>query len=153
VKRAGAASAVIAALATTSLGCLQPVVPRPTGGEVYQGTTDPAQYRSALPRDYGGAKKKPRAAVGEACQYSFNLPPNPPTPFPGSDVVVSNLPLKRSFTILAGDAGFATAVENARQSVQGAPIYDVRADMHTTMVLSIVRRDCLEIHASAPPAK
>jgi len=37
----------------------------------------------------------------------------------------------------------------ARQSVDGALLYDVRVDLHTIAVLGIVRRDCLEVHASA----
>ena len=145
--RARAAALSSALLAST--GCALPVTPSPSGGTLYQGTTDGVQYRSALPRDVKLAPGPPRQATGLACRTSLALPPDPPTPFYGSNYAVQLLALKQPFYILWGDAGFATAMEDAQRSVQNAPLYDVRVDMHTTTVLSILRRDCLEIHAAA----
>ena len=51
--------------------------------------------------------------------------------------------------MLAGDDSYARAVRNARESVHGAAIFDVRADVHTTAVLGIWRQECTEIHALA----
>jgi hypothetical protein len=135
-----------------STGCMMPVTPSPSGGTVYQGTTDGVQYRSSLPRDIKNAAP-PLQAAGAACRYSLSFPPDPPTPFYGSQWVVQQLPLRQPLVILAGDAGYVTAMEEASRSVGGAALYDVRADMHTTAVLSLFRRDCLEIHAAAAPRR
>jgi hypothetical protein len=143
-----AAFVAFAALALASNGCMFPVSPSPSGGTLYQGTTDGVQYRSTLPRD-AKSDKPPLEASGQACRYTASFPPDPPTPFYGSQWVVQQLPLRQPLVILAGDAGFVTAMEEASRSVNGAPLYDVRADMHTITLLSVLRRDCLEIHALA----
>jgi hypothetical protein len=62
------------------------------------------------------------------------------------------LPLKPGVTVAAGDAGVAKAVAEAKRSVQDAALFDVRIDVRTTSVLSLVRRDCLEVHALAAPS-
>ncbi len=74
---------------------------------------------------------------------------SPPTPFYGSEVALQLVPLRQPLTIAAGNAGFVAAMEEARKSVNNAPLYDVRVDLHTISVLSLVRRDCLEVHATA----
>jgi hypothetical protein len=145
VKRRLSALASTLALA----GCAVPVVPSPSGGTIYQGTTDAVQYRSALPRDASRPPGPPREAYGTACHTTLTVPFSPPAPFLGSSFVLGTLPLRQPLVIAAGDAGFAAVMARARQSVQGAPLYDVRVDLHTIAVLGIVRRDCLEIHASA----
>jgi len=145
VKHASAALTV--ALGVT--GCAVPVMPSPSGGTIYQGTTDAVQYRSPQPRDVSHAPGPPREAFGTACHTTLTIPISPPTPFLGSGFALQVLPLRQPLMIMAGDAGFSAAVAKARQSVQGAALYDVRVDLHTISVLGIVRRDCLEIHASA----
>jgi hypothetical protein len=130
-------------------GCAVPVVPSPSGGTIYQGTTDAVQYRSALPRDVTHPAAPPREAYGSSCRTSLTFPISPPTPFYGSSTALQILPLRQPLAILAGNAGFASALAKARQSVQESPLYDVRVDLHTISVLGLVRRDCLEVHASA----
>jgi hypothetical protein len=142
-----AMAALVSALA--GAGCAVPVMPHPSGGTIYQGTTDAVQYRSALPRDVSRSPGPPREAHGTACRTTLTFPISPPAPFLGSSFALQVVPLRQPLAILAGDAGFATAMARARQSVEGASLYDVRVDMHTIAVLGIVRRDCLEIHASA----
>jgi hypothetical protein len=138
-----------AALALSLTGCAIPVVPSPSGGTIYQATTDVVQYRSPLPRDVSRGAGPRREAYGTSCRTTVTFPISPPTPFYFSNVALQVVPLRQPLAILAGDAGFASAMARARQSVQDAPIYDVRVDLHTISVLGLVRRDCLEIHAAA----
>jgi hypothetical protein len=51
-----------------------------------------------------------------------------------------------SFTVGAGDRGYAAAMRKAHEG----PLLDVRADLHATAVLGIWRRDCTEVHAAMP---
>jgi hypothetical protein len=149
VTRAGAALWSLSASALIFTGCATPVLPSPTGGTLFQGTTNGVQYRSALPRDVSHPPSTPREAYGQSCTTTLTFPMSPSTPFYGSDVALQVLNLRQPLALIVGDAGFAAAVANARQSVQNAPLYDVRVDLHTITVLSLYRRDCLEIHASA----
>ncbi len=126
-----------------------PVAPPVSGGTVLQATTDGIQYRSALPRDIRYLDTKPRVAFGASCHTTLTFPLSPPTPFYGSDVALQALQLQQSLQVAVGDAGFARAVEEAKRSVHDAPLFDVRVDLHTTSVLSFIRRDCLEVHALA----
>lgn len=143
--RAGAALAA----AWILCGCAVPVMPSPSAGTLYQGTTMAVQYRSPLPRDVSTPSGPPREASGATCRTSLTFPISPPTPFLFSSAALSVLPLRQPLALLVGDSGFATAMAKARQSVDGSPLYDVRVDLHTIAVLGIVRRDCLEVHASA----
>ena len=83
---AGGAALVLPLLTVTGCALPQAPVPKPDG-TVMQVTTDPLQYRSALPRDvrWGGAP--PREAYGESCSTLLSFPPSPPTVFPGSAFV------------------------------------------------------------------
>jgi hypothetical protein len=139
----------MAITALTLTGCAVPVLPAPTGGTIVQATTDGIQYRSALPRDVPHKDAKPRVAFGSSCHTTLTFPLSPPTPFYGSDVALQALQLQQSLQIAVGDAGFARAVEEAKRSVHDAPLFDMRVDLHTTSVLSFIRRDCLEVHALA----
>jgi hypothetical protein len=142
-----AMAALMSALATA--GCAVPVMPSPSAGTIYQGTSEAVQYRSALPRDVSRSPGPPRETHGTACRTTLTFPLSPPAPFLGSSFALQVVPLRQPLAILAGDAGFAKAMARASQSVDGAALYDVRVDLHTIAVLGIVRRDCLEIHASA----
>jgi hypothetical protein len=76
----------------------------------------------------------------------LSWPANPPTPFIGSAAAASLLPWP-SFSVMWGNDGYAKAAARAVESAGGGTLYDVRADVHTTAVLGIWRRECIEIHA------
>ncbi len=132
-----------------ALACAEPQSGIPViDGTVYRGTTDPMQYRSSLPRDARPANRPWLEASGEACSTTVSFPPVPPAVFLGSEALVNALPYP-SLGVAAGNDGYRRAVARARESVHGAEIFDVRADVHTTSILGIWRRDCTEVHAMA----
>jgi hypothetical protein len=108
---------------------------------------DPMQYRSPLPRDARGIPSPPRIAYGESCVVSLTFPPSPPVVFLGSATVAQLVPWN-SLEATFGDDGYAKAIARARDSVQGAPLVEVRADARLTSVLGIWTRSCIEIHAT-----
>jgi hypothetical protein len=119
------------------------------GGTVFQASVDPAQYRSTQPRDAPTrAPSRWIDAKGESCRTMLSWPVTPPTVFLGSSTVVSVLPWA-SFDILWGNDGYRAAMRLASESVGGGTLFDVRADMHTTAILGIWRRECIEVHALA----
>lgn len=131
-------------------GCAFPPLPATvTNGTLYQGTADPVQYRSPLPRDahLATASGTPRGATGQSCRTVLAFPSIPPTPFYGSNLASQLVPWQ-SLALVFGDRSYAAALGKARDSVDGAVLYDVRADMHTTAVLGIWRRECIEVHAA-----
>src|SRR5262249_22330623 len=129
------------------VGCALPQSPLPVvDGTVYQSTTDAMQYRSTQPRD--ARTSAPRHAHGQACRTMLAFPSLPPPVFMGSDYAAQYLPWS-SFVATFGNDGFVRAVANARDSVGGAEIFDVRADLRTTAVLGVWRRECVEVHALA----
>jgi len=136
----------LAALAATSVGCAIPQGTAPTPYALLHSTRDPAQYRSANPRDVQAPPKEWPQASGEACRTMFWWLPNPPTPFLGSQTAASLLPYP-SFDVAWGNAGYAKAVKVALESAGGGTLVDVRADVHTVSVLSVWRRECIEVHA------
>jgi hypothetical protein len=131
-------------------GCAYPPLPATvTNDTIYQGTIDPVQYRSPLPRDVQGSLASPiaRQARGRSCRTVLSFPSIPPTPFYGSATAAQLLPWQ-SLALVFGNASYAAAVSKARDSVDGAAVYDVRADMHTRAVLGLWREECIEVHAS-----
>ncbi len=140
--RTGAA----AGLALAACALPQSGVPGPDG-TILQATRDPMQYRSPQPRDAHGAGP-PQVAYGEACRTMLTFPISPPTVFIGSRTAAQVLPWS-PLAVTAGDDGYIKAMERAERSVDGARLYDVRADLHTTAILSILRFECVEIHALA----
>jgi hypothetical protein len=138
------ALSMVVLLATA--GCLVPqnTLPAPSG-TILQATRDPAQYRSALPRDTQGMATHGETR-GQACRTMLSWPSNPPTPFLGSASAASLLPWP-SFDVEWGNEGYAKATEQAVKAAGGGVLYDVRADVHTTAVLGILRFECVEIHA------
>ncbi len=137
------------ALAVGSAGCLFPQNALPQPSQVVQDTRDPAQYRSPLPRDVQGAALQ-HEAHGESCRTMLSFPVNPPTPFIGSATAASLLPWP-SYDITWGNDGYAKAVAKALQSAGGGTLVDVRADVHTTAVLGILRWECIEVHGLVGP--
>ncbi len=141
--RAIAAYAAGAALC----GCALPQSPIPTpDGTLYQGTIDAMQYRSPLPRDVR-IGRKPEEAQGTACRTMLALPTNPPTVFYGSTLAAQLIPWQ-PLSITFGDDGYAAAMARAREAAGGPPLFDVRVDLHTTAILGIWRRECVEVHAA-----
>jgi hypothetical protein len=132
-------------LLPAAAGCLMPQNAVPVPGTVLQATRDPAQYRSALPRDVQGIPAHGETR-GQACRTMLSWPSNPPTPFLGSATAASLLPWP-SFDVEWGNEGYAKATEQAVKAAGGGVLYDVRADLHTTAVLGILRFECVEIHA------
>jgi len=129
--------------------CAFPQTPIATaGGTIYQGSTDAAQYRAPLPRDFHFASGTPREGFGRSCRTTVTLPPSPPTVFLGSNLAAQLVPWG-ALGVTAGDDGYASAVARARESVGGAALFDVRADLRTTSVLGVWTRQCIEVHASA----
>jgi hypothetical protein len=146
--RASVMAGVACIAASLATGCAFPegVTSAVPGGTVFQATTDPAQYRSPQPRD---ARSRAWIDVeGEACRTILTWPLDPPTVFLGSNVAASLLPWP-SFAVVWGNDGYRKAVRRASESVGGRLLFDVRADLHTTAVLGIWRRECVEVHALA----
>ena len=116
-------------------------------GTIYDRTRDGMQYRSPLPRDAQPAVVTAQQVLGVSCSTTISLPFNPPALFYGSETVIAAIPWP-SFTVGAGDRGYAAAMQRAYEAAGTGTLFDVRADVHTTSVLSIYRRDCTEVHAS-----
>lgn len=137
----------IAGMACT-WGCATPQTPlHLPDATIYDGTRDVMQYRSPLPKDAQPAVVTARQALGVSCSTTIAFPPLPPALFLGSQSVINALPWP-SFTIGAGDRGYAAAMREAHAAAGDGILVDVRADLHTTSILSIVRRDCTEVHAA-----
>ena len=133
-------------------GCAFPPLPSTvTNDTLFQGTVDPMQYRSPLPRDVQPSPDRARQASGRSCRTLLTFPSIPPTPFYGSSFAAQVIPWQ-SLAIVFGDQSFAAAIAKARDSVDGATLYDVRADLHTTAVLGLWRSECIEVHASVARA-
>lgn len=114
---------------------------------VYDGTKDVMQYRSPLPRDTAPVAVTGQQALGVSCSTTIAFPPLPPALFLGSESVINAIPWP-SFTIGAGDRGYASAMRKAHEAAGDGTLVEVRADLHTTAVLGIWRRDCTEVHAA-----
>jgi hypothetical protein len=102
---------------------------------VYQDATGPLAYRS-VPVSPGPL----REVRGEACQSAIT--------FPLALVwgaIESGNPANASAFLSAGwgNAGYAEAVASARQSAPHAPLVNVRADLHTRIILGVWRQECV----------
>lgn len=148
----GAAAAAAASVAVIAVitGCASPTVAAQVN-TIYQGTTDAAQYRSPNPHDFKSAGARPRRwdapVTATACRTMLTFPSAPPGVFLGSDSVMQLLPWN-ALAIVFGDDGFASAIARAREAAKGGSLVDVRADLRTTAVLGIWRRECVEVHAA-----
>jgi hypothetical protein len=114
---------------------------------IYDGTRDVMQYRSPLPKDVQGAALTGQQALGVSCSTTIAFPPLPPAVFLGSESLINAIPWP-SFTVGAGDRGYAAAMRQAHEAAGEGTLIDVRADLHTTSVLGIWRHDCTEVHAA-----
>ncbi len=139
--------ALVAGIAGT-WGCATPQSPvHIPDTTVFDATREAMQYRSPLPRDAQPTVLTGQQAVGVSCSTTVGFPPLPPALFLGSESVINAIPWP-SFTIGAGNRGYAIAMQRAYAAAGTGTLFDVRADLHTTSYLSIVRRDCVEVHAS-----
>jgi hypothetical protein len=146
--RAALASGVAIAASLGSAGCLSPTIAVQQGA-VFQASKDPTQYRSPQPRDArapGLTQRGHATAAGTACRTMLALPTAPPGIFYGSDSVIGLIPFG-PWSVTWGDDGYAAALARARESAHASLLFDVRADVHTTAVLGIWRRECIEVHA------
>ncbi|HTR03873.1 MAG TPA: hypothetical protein VMN82_11810 [Thermoanaerobaculia bacterium] len=147
MKRLAGMLAMLAGSACT-WGCAFPQSPvHVPDATIYDGTRDVMQYRSPIPKDVQPAVVTGQQALGVACSTTISFPPLPPALFLGSESVINYIPWP-SFTVGAGDRGYAAAMREAHEAAGDAALVDVRADLHTTAVLGIWRRDCTEVHAA-----
>lgn len=138
----------LVACATGASGCAMPQSPvHVPDTTVFDATREPMQDRSPLPRDVHLSAGALPEATGVSCSTTISFPPLPPALFLGSESVINALPWP-SFTIGAGDRGYAAAMRKAQAAAGSGTLFDVRADVHTTAVLGIWRRDCVEVHAA-----
>jgi hypothetical protein len=93
---------------------------------LYQNSTGPASYHSPVGNDAGKAVT-PTRVTGEACQSGIYIP---------------------ILGVGWGQGGFAEAIEAAGLKVPGRMLYDIQADLKTTMILSIWRRQCVVVNAA-----
>jgi hypothetical protein len=114
---------------------------------VYDGTRDVMQYRSPLPKDAQPAVVTGPQVLGVSCSTTIALPFLPIAVFYGSQAAINAIPWP-AFTVGAGDRGYAAAMQQARDAAGTDTLVDVRADLHSTAVLSIWHHDCTEVHAT-----
>jgi hypothetical protein len=117
--------ALLAAVALLAAGCLPRLTfPQPPG-VIFEDSSGPLLYR-------GDVRRGTREVRGESCRRGLVVP----TPF---------------VTLSAdwGEAGYREALGKASEEARGAPLSDVRADLHWFGIL-IWREECLVVTAQAP---
>jgi hypothetical protein len=115
---------LLTALALLAAGCLPRLTfPQPPG-VIFEDSSGPLLYR-------GDVRRGTREVRGESCRQGFVVP----APF-------------ATVSIDWGDAGYREALRKASEVAQGAPLSDVRADLHLTGIL-IWRKECLVVTAQA----
>lgn len=116
---------LLAALALLGTGCLPRLTfPQPSG-VIFEDSTGPLLYR-------GDVRGGTREVRGESCRQGLALP-------------VAGTTLSAAW----GEAGYREALRKASDAARGAPLSDVRADLHQTGIL-IWREECLVVTAQAP---
>jgi len=113
------------ALAALSCGCLPRLTFPQNAGVIFSDSSGPLLYRGEV---RGGAAREVR---GESCRQGFALPVTSTT-----------------LSVDWGEAGYRDALRKASEAAQGAPLSDVRADLHQTGIL-IWREECLVVTARA----
>lgn len=113
------------ALALFAAGCLPRLTfPQPPG-VIFEDAAGPLLYR-------GDVRRGTREVHGESCRQGLVVP----SPW-------------ATFSVDWGDAGYREALAKASNEADGAPLSDVRADLHLTGIL-IWRKECLVVTAQAP---
>lgn len=108
---------------------------------LYQDTAGPLSYRAAAKLDGPG-----RPVVGRACQSALTLP----VVLLWGAIRGGSMANAPGFIGAAwGDGGYMRAVAEANASAPGAHLVNVRADLRTTVILGLWRRQCVEVNALA----
>jgi hypothetical protein len=116
---------LLTALALLAAGCLPRLTfPQPLG-VIFEDSSGPLLYR-------GDVRRGTREVRGESCRQGFIVP----SPFP-------------TLSVDWGEGGYREALRKASDEAHGAPLSDVRADLHLTGIL-IWREECLVVTAQAP---
>ena len=116
---------LLSALALLAAGCLPRLTfPQPPG-VIFEDTSGPLLYR-------GEVRRGTRDVRGESCRQGLVLP----SPF-------------ATLSINWGEGGYREALRKASDEAHGAPLSDVRADLHLTGIL-LWREECLVVTAQAP---
>ncbi|MFO0583686.1 MAG: hypothetical protein U0229_15560 [Anaeromyxobacter sp.] len=113
---------LLALLALSAAGCLPRLTFPQPGGVIFEDSAGPLAYRG----DVGAGTREVR---GEACRSGLVLPVPSAT-----------------LSVAWGDAGYREALRKASEAAHGAPLTDVRADLHQTGIL-IWREECLVVTA------
>jgi hypothetical protein len=136
----------VLALGAACVACQIPPSPvHVPDGTVYEGTHNPVQYRAALIRDLK-VNATPKQAYGEACKTGFYLPTYQVSPFLGSSWL-ANAVTPFNVGVVWGNAGVIRAIAEAKESSGAKLLYNVRLDQHSTAILGVWHRDCVEVHA------
>lgn len=112
---------------------------------VYQDSSGALSYHSQTAQ--GIAPEQARRVHGRACQHGLQFP------LIGARRELSGTSLSAGW----GQGAYREALDNARDGLPPeALLFDVRADINTFMILTVYRRQCLEIDAAvampvAPP--
>jgi len=115
---------LLALLALSAAGCLPRLTFPQPAGVLFEDGAGPLAYRG----DVGAGTREVR---GEACRSGLALP------VPSTTLSVS-----------WGDGGYREALRKASEAANGAPLSDVRADLHQTGIL-FWRKECLVVTAQA----
>lgn len=106
--------------------CAAPGMGRVLGpATIYEDVSAPLAYRAEL-------RPGVREVRGEACQTGIFVPGT-------------------AASVAWGDGGYRDAVRQAQAQAPGAPLGDVRADLHVVSILTIFRRQCVVVTAAAGP--
>ncbi len=92
---------------------------------IFEDSSGPLLYR-------GDVRRSTREVRGESCRQGLVFP----TPY-------------ATLSVDWGEGGYREALRKASEQAQGAPLSDVRADLHLIGIL-IWREECLVVTAQAP---
>ena len=115
---------LLTALALLAVGCLPRLTFPQPAGVLFEDSSGPLLYR-------GDVRRGTREVRGESCRQGFVFP----SPF-------------ATFSVDWGEGGYREALRKASDEAHGAPLSDVRADLHLTGIL-IWRKECLVVTAQA----
>ena len=114
---------VLIAASLLAAGCLPRLAFPQPAGVVFEDSSGPLLYR-------GDVRRGTREVRGESCRQGFIFP-------------------SPTLSIDWGNEGYRDALLKASEAAHGAPLSDVRADLHFTGIL-LWREECLIVTAQAP---
>jgi hypothetical protein len=115
---------LLTALALLAVGCLPRLTFPQPAGVIFEDSSGPLLYR-------GDVRRGTREVRGESCRRGLVFP----SPF-------------ATLSVDWGEGGYREALRKASDAAHGAPLSDVRADLHLTGIL-IWREECLVVTAQA----